>query len=134
MNAIARNLDGLGHLSRERVGAEMLKLLGACNPSEALGAMSQSGALNAILPGADPRSVGPLVHLEDTADLTPDPILRLAAMCNEGMAATLRLSKNALKRLTLLRRSAMEPISASELGYRLKSDAMAVLVLRRRVA
>lgn len=55
LSAIASNLEGLEGLSRERVGAEMLKLLAAPNPAPALAAMRSTGALAQLLPGADDR-------------------------------------------------------------------------------
>ena len=50
--AIADNLDGLETLSRERVGAEMIKLLSAPDPTRAVAAMDKAGVLLRILPGA----------------------------------------------------------------------------------
>ena len=49
--AIAGNLDGLSTLSRERVGAELLKLLAAPDPAPSVAAMRSTGVL-ARLPGA----------------------------------------------------------------------------------
>ena len=128
--AIAAHLDGLSILSRERVGAEVIKLLAAPDPAPAVAVMRQTGVLGAILPGTDDRALGPLVHLEDEARLPPDPILRLAALGTDFTDA-LRLSRDQARRLQLLRHWAESPAQASELGYRLgAADALAVIVLR----
>ena len=53
LDAIARNLDGLATLSRERVGSEVLKLLAAPDPAPAIAIMRATGVLGQVLPGAD---------------------------------------------------------------------------------
>jgi poly(A) polymerase len=62
--ACAAGVDGLDQLSRERVGAEMRKLLCAADPAPVLAAMQASGVLTRVLPGADTRFVAVLVHVE----------------------------------------------------------------------
>lgn len=100
--AIADNLDGLDRLSAERVGAELLKLLAAPDPVQAVAVMERTGVLPRILPGASPRALGPLLMAEAALALAPEPLRRLAAT---GFAdgAALRLSKPDQKRLALLR-------------------------------
>ena len=123
--AIAAHLDGLSRLSRERVGAEMIKLLSAPDPAPAVAAMRQTGVLHALLPGAEDRALAPLVHLSDSHD----PMLRLSAL-GEGFADPLRLSKAQAKRADMLREAAQSG-TATELGYRLGAeDACAALALR----
>ncbi|WP_299203256.1 CCA tRNA nucleotidyltransferase [uncultured Tateyamaria sp.] len=90
---IAENLDGLQSLSAERVGSEMLKLLGAADPAPALSIMQQTGVLAQILPGSDPTYVGPLIHLEQMVDAPIDPIARLAALGGQDVHDRLRLSR-----------------------------------------
>lgn len=104
--AIAANLDGLGKLSRERVGAELLKLLGAPDPAPEVAVMRQTGVLGQILPGADDRALAPLVHLEGEAGMPADPIRRLAAISGgadlrnrSGSARNRRAGWNAFMRL-----------------------------------
>jgi poly(A) polymerase len=87
--ACAELSEGMQGLSRERVGAEMRKLLAAANPAPAVGAMAQAGVLAQVLPGADVRGLAPLVHLEDA--LPPRWQRRLAVL--GGDLATLRLSR-----------------------------------------
>ena len=77
LSAIASNLDGLAKVSAERIGHEMRKLLSAPNPAPALAAMQHTGALHAVLPGADARAIPVLVHLETTA---PDALRRLLVL------------------------------------------------------
>jgi poly(A) polymerase len=62
--ACAALQEGLDRLSRERVGAETAKLLAARDPAPAVAAMAATGILARVLPGADPRPLAPLVHLE----------------------------------------------------------------------
>ena len=76
--AISANLDGLETVSRERVGAEIKKLLTAPDPARATAAMAQTGVLSLILPGADAYCLALLVHFEGQAGAGPAPIRRLA--------------------------------------------------------
>ncbi|MEZ5798622.1 MAG: CCA tRNA nucleotidyltransferase, partial [Paracoccaceae bacterium] len=55
---------GIETLSGERLAAEMAKLLTAPDPAPAVAAMAQGGVLGRVLPGADHRSLAPLVHFE----------------------------------------------------------------------
>ncbi len=116
--AIAANLDGLAGLSRERVGAELLKLLAAPDPAPSVAAMRQAGVLAQLTPGAEDRSLAPLVALEQQAGATPEPIRRLAAIATPEIAKTLRLSKAQLQRLTRMRDEASGTASIAELGFR----------------
>ncbi|TNF64609.1 MAG: CCA tRNA nucleotidyltransferase [Rhodobacteraceae bacterium] len=128
--AIAAHLDGLDRLSRERIGAEMLKLLAARDPAPAVAAMRQCGVLAAILPGTDDRALAPVVHFGGQLGLGPDPILRLAAL-GPDFTDALRLSRDQARRLDLLRRWAEGAAPGPELGYRLGAeDALAVIALR----
>ncbi|MCG7520437.1 CCA tRNA nucleotidyltransferase [Ruegeria sp. Ofav3-42] len=116
--AMASNLDGLTGLSRERVGAELLKLLGAPDPAPSVAAMRSVGVLAQLLPGADDRSLAPLVALEQQAGAEPDAVRRLAAIATPEIAKTLRLSRAQLQRLTRMRDEASGSASIAELGFR----------------
>ncbi|NOD33329.1 MULTISPECIES: CCA tRNA nucleotidyltransferase [unclassified Ruegeria] len=118
LSAIGANLDGLKSLSRERVGAELLKLLAAPDPAPAIATMRSTGVLAQLLPGANDRSLAPLVALEQAAGADPDPVRRLAAIATPEDAATLRLSRSQLQRLTRMRNEAQATTSVAELGYR----------------
>jgi poly(A) polymerase len=131
LDAVARNLDGLEALSRERVGAEMLKLLGAPDPAPAVAAMRATGALARVLPGAGDGLLGPLVHVEGEAGLPPDPLRRLAALGGEDAALRLRLSRRDAARLGRYLEHMASGLGPGELGYRLGAEeAEGVLALR----
>jgi len=92
--ACAALQEGLGRLSRERVGAETTKLLAAADPAPAVAAMATAGILARILPGADPAALAPLVHVEAAAGLAPDWRRRLAILGGApDWPAALRLSR-----------------------------------------
>nr|WP_210528679.1 CCA tRNA nucleotidyltransferase [Rubellimicrobium arenae] len=131
LDAVARNLDGLDTLSRERVGHEMMRLLAAPDPAPAVAAMRATGALARVLPGAGDGLLAPLVHVEGEAGLAPDALRRLAALGGEGPAEALRLSKAQAKRLGRLHDGLAGLTSPGELGYRWGADEAAdVLALR----
>ncbi|RBP96948.1 poly(A) polymerase [Rhodobacter sp. 140A] len=115
--ACAMLAEGIERLSRERVGHEMRKLLGAPDPAPAIAAMAATGILPHVLPGADPAALAPLVHLE--AGLPADPIRRLAVLGGTDPAERLRLSKPEARRLERLREGALSGAGPAVLGYRL---------------
>ncbi|WP_116597699.1 CCA tRNA nucleotidyltransferase [Primorskyibacter marinus] len=130
LSAIATNLDGLQTLSKERVGSEMLKLLAAPDPAPAIAAMDHTGVLRVILPGAVSTALAPLVHHEDSLNIPPDPLRRLAVLgVRDG--ESLRLSKAQQKQLTLLGDLIGNMDSPEALGYLYGADtALSVLILR----
>ena len=131
LDAIASNLDGLETLSAERVGQEFRKLLRASDPAPALALMRQTGALPVLLPGSDDRWISMLVHFEHGLGLTPDWLVRLAALGGEGLADRLRLSKVEAKRLALLQEHGFAGPPLSELAYRHGAEvALAAALLR----
>jgi poly(A) polymerase len=115
--ACASLADGLETISKERIGAEMRKLLSAGYPALALAPMAQCGVLARILPGADPRAIGPLTDLE--ADLDIDWLRRLAALGGEDAADRLRLSRAEARDLAALREAIGNLESPAVLGWRL---------------
>lgn len=118
LDAIARNLDGLHTLSRERVGSELKRLLEAPDPAPAVAVMRATGVLGHVLPGTDDTALGPLIALEDGLDA--DPIRRLAVLGGENVADHLRLSRKEASQLETLHRSL--GLGSGELGYRLGAD------------
>ncbi|MEP5761497.1 MAG: CCA tRNA nucleotidyltransferase, partial [Litoreibacter sp.] len=102
LDAIARNVQGVGTLSRERLGVELLRLLEAPDPVASIAGMRSTGVLQAVLSGADDRALGPLVHLEATLDIAPDSIRRLAILGGLDVAERLRLSRQDSERLRIL--------------------------------
>jgi poly(A) polymerase len=131
LSAIAANLAGIETLSRERVGSELIKLLSASEPEQAVAAMRQCGALAMVLQGVDDRALAPLVHLEQQTDMAPDGIRRLAALGGEEDGRGLRLSNEQRKRLAIYRDHIGTAEGAGELGYRHGADmARGILLLR----
>lgn len=133
LSAIASNLDGLTSLSKERVGAEIKKLLAAPDPAPAVAAMRSTGVLNVVLPGADDKALAPLVHFEQAVEAAPNAIRRLAAL-GAGWSGPLRLSKSETREIAVLRSQIGAMSSMDELGFRLGQDvARDVLLLRSAV-
>ena len=62
--ACAELAPGMSRLSRERIGAEMRKLLSAPDPGDALGLMQHCGVLQLALPGADAGLLPDLLRVE----------------------------------------------------------------------
>ena len=132
--AIAEHLDGLGQISRERIGAEMIKLLASVDPAPTVASMRSCGVLGTVLPGADDRPLAPLIHCEQQAGVKPDPIVRLTALGGVDSAERLRLSNAQARQLDLLRNQVGEVSPPLELGYRLGQETgLAVLLLRAAV-
>ena len=130
--ACAALAEGLGTISKERIGAEMRKLLSAGYPATALAAMEQSGVLARILPGADSRAIGPLTEVE--ADLDTDWLRRLAALGGEDPTENLRLSRAEARDLATLRDAIGSMDSPAVLGWRLgHARAVDALLLRAAV-
>ena len=119
LSACAINSPGIESLSRERVGQEMLKLLAARDPAPALAAMQVSGVLHRVLPGADAAPVAVLVHFEGEAQVTPDPIRRLAALGGQEVVDGLRLSNVHAGQLEKLKTTEGSP---AKLGYLMGAD------------
>lgn len=129
--ACAALSEGIENLSKERVGAEFLKLLSAPGPAETVATMMAAGVLMHVLPGADDRWLAPLVHLENANSVDADPIRRLAALGGEDQVSHLRLSRAQAKQLAHLIDGMGSPTSAAELGYRFgENTARDVLLLR----
>lgn len=127
----AAHLDGLEQLSRERIGAEMRKLLTAPDPAPAMAAMRSCGALLRILPGAGTGLLTVLIHVEQVAGLMPDWLRRLAALGGDDVADALRLSNAEAAKLGRLREGLDSTLSATALGYRFgAAEALDILALR----
>jgi poly(A) polymerase len=89
-SACRRNAGTLGNLSGERVAKELLRLLAAPAPADALEAMAEAGALAHWLPEySGTERLRGLVEREDT----PDPLRRLAAILVPPVTAAARRLK-----------------------------------------
>ncbi|MDP1748227.1 MAG: CCA tRNA nucleotidyltransferase [Reyranella sp.] len=103
-DACRRNAGALGSLSGERVAKELLRLLAAPAPADALAAMAEAGALDHWLPEyAGVARLGALIGREDR----PDPLRRLASVLAAGSDATalgkrLKLSTQQALRLDVM--------------------------------
>lgn len=104
---VARARD-LMALSRERIAAELLKLLAVADPVPAVEAMLAGGLFAPVLPEiAATARLAALVAAERAAGIAPDGLRRLAALLPpdpalaDKVAARLRLSKADRKRLVL---------------------------------
>ncbi|MGC9446455.1 CCA tRNA nucleotidyltransferase [Cereibacter johrii] len=127
--ACAARAEGVAQLSRERVGAEMRKLLSADDPAPSVAAMECAGVLAEVLPGAEARALPVLVHLE--AGRAPDWLVRLASLGGAEVADRLRLSRADGAALARLREAALAGAPPAEQGYRLGARLGAGAVLLR---
>lgn len=103
-------------LSAERVRDELLRLLAAPAPGEALALMAATGVLGAVLPEARALDrLARLVALEAAGEAEPEPERRLAAMLAvdragaEAVARRLKLSNAQTERLVLLAAPPLAP-------------------------
>ena len=81
LSAAIRARDGLARLSRERVRAELMKLLAAPRASEVVQTMGESGFLEPILGGVGyARRLSRLIAIEAERHHGPDALLRLGAL------------------------------------------------------
>ena len=117
LSVISDHLDGLDRLSKERIGAEMSKLLSAPDPAPAIAAMRSSGALMRVLEGADDRSLALLVHLESECDAPPNWLRRLAILGAEDARDSLRLNNDDSQKLTVMRDAIGDMTPPHALGY-----------------
>ena len=129
--AISDNLAGLETLSRERIGAEIRKLLAANDPAPCINTMAQTGVLRCVLPGSDPQFLAPLVHI--AADAPPSWLARLAVMGGQDVQAALRLSKAEMDIYQTLRTEIGTVTRPAALGWKF-GRASAVDVIHSRAA
>lgn len=104
--ACAARANDLMALSRERIAAEMLKLLVARDAVSVVALMVDHAILRAVLPEIDAAGVARLTALaaaERDSGIAPDAIRRLAALVPaadaDGVGARLKLSNTDRKRL-----------------------------------
>ena len=121
--ACAMHVDGISALSKERLGAEMKKLLAAPDPGPALSSMAACGVLAKVLPGADSKFVAPLVHIEGLASITPKWQRRLVAIGGENLAKRLRLSNAEGRYIATVKSALQSDESAKIKAYRFGADA-----------
>ncbi|MDC0074195.1 CCA tRNA nucleotidyltransferase [Alphaproteobacteria bacterium] len=102
--------EGLKNLSSDRVKGELFKILNSTNVMASLSAMAETGVLQVILPQATrPDVLEFLINLEHSAEIQPDPILRLASLIHppeknlknllQSVSKKIKLSKKELNKL-----------------------------------
>jgi len=114
-------------LSRERIAAELVKLLVAANAIPVVALMVARGILRPVLPEADRVDrLHALAAAERAAGVAPDPIRRLAALiasdAADAVGARLKLSKADRKRLAAATAGTGEE-GPRALAYRVGPDA-----------
>ena len=141
--ACARLAPGMKGLSRERIGWELLALLGLPDPSLTVRRMAELGVLGEVLPEADAARLGALIASEQREGVAGDAVRRLGAMLPadpqlaEQVAARLRLSGAQKKRLAALAARRERPADAPRaLAHRIgiESATDRLLVEGRNVA
>jgi len=127
--ACAQLAPGMKGLSRERIGWELMNLLGLPDPAATVQRMAQLGVLAQVLPEADPAPLPALIAAEQHAHTAPDALRRLAAMLPPDpelaqlVGARLRLSIAQRKRLALAAVRAREGENARALAYEVGREA-----------
>ncbi len=122
---LAATLKGL---SRERIGMEMMNLLGLPDPAPTVVRMAELGVMAQILPEADVTALAALVGEERRQAIAPDPLRRLASLLPadvalaEQVAARFRLSGAQKKRLKAAAARDEWPGDARAMAYRLGRD------------
>jgi poly(A) polymerase len=119
--ACAENRSGVASLSRERVTAEVTRLLAAPDPTRAAQAMSDCAILDMVLPGSRPQGLPALIRVEAAANTPPRWQRRLAAL--GGNSASLRLSRREIRELADVQAARSAKGSPAQLAQRFGSDA-----------
>ena len=119
--AIGARVELAAGLSRERVGAELRKLLSAPDPALAVASMAATGLLAQVLPGAFAAGLAPLVAVEPPA--APDWHRRLVALGGEDAPQRLRLSRAEATRLEQTRKALEGGVPAAVAAYRFGPEA-----------
>lgn len=115
---------GIEGLSRERIGAEMTRLLAAPDPAPAVTAMAGAGIFQLVLPGSEPSGLAELVGVEGAAGAAPRWQRRLAALGAGGdTAGQLRLSRTDAKTLEMTARALEADATPAVAGYRFGAEA-----------
>ncbi|MDN5569206.1 MAG: CCA tRNA nucleotidyltransferase [Paracoccus sp. (in: a-proteobacteria)] len=114
--ACAAHKGGLSGIARERIGAEMRKLLAAPDPAASVALMQDTGVLDLGLPGAHPAALTALLRCE--GDTPPAWQRRLAAL-HDDPATALRLSRSEAKVQASLRKAMSLDWSLDQAAYRL---------------
>ncbi len=86
--------DQIATLSAERIAKELLKLLAAEDPREAVALMAQTGVLATVLPEPiDLERFNGMVTIEEDQLFETDPVLRLAALLPDDQVAAAQFAE-----------------------------------------
>lgn len=118
---------GLQKISRERIGAEMRKLLSAPDPGPAVALMAETGVLAQVLPDAEATHLAALIAAEGS---TAPSWARRLALLSQNAADALRLSKSEAGYQSKLAEAASW--SLPEAAWRLSETAATDLALIRQ--
>lgn len=125
LDACTARANDLMALSRERIADELIKLFSLDDPTPTVRLMHDRGLFTPVVPEVgDVERLAALVAFERSADVTPDPLRRLASLLPSDpetatrVAARLKLSNKAKKRLA----------SAADLSLGLNPRALAYRV------
>lgn len=127
LTACCEAANSLMALSRERIADELLKLLLVADPAPTLDMMVSGGILRAVLPEIDETGVARLEQMvarEDSTKIEPSAVRRLTALVPQNIevadqiAARLKLSNKARKRMALALTPIDVAMSLNELAYR----------------
>lgn len=127
LTACREAANSLMALSRERIADELLKLLLVVDPAPTLDMMVSGGILRAVLPEIDETGVARLEQMvarENSAKIEPSAVRRLTALMPQNIevadqiAARLKLSNKARKRMALALTPVDAAMSLNELAYR----------------
>jgi len=131
LEACTARANDLMALSRERIADELLKLLALPDPVKTVALMVERRILTPVLPEIDSNGLGRLSALilrEQRSDAEGEALRRLAALLPPdpalaaSMAARLRLSNKATKRLVSAARRGARDEDARALAYRLGTE------------
>ncbi|MFN3457910.1 MAG: CCA tRNA nucleotidyltransferase [Novosphingobium sp.] len=126
--AVAELAPGMKGLSRERVGWELMNLLGLPDPAPTVRQMAELGVLAQVMPEASGEGLSCLdrtIANEHAAGASPVALRRLAALLPadpplaEQVAARLRLSVAQRKRLAVVAARVSAEDDARALAYRI---------------
>jgi len=130
LEACAARANDLMALSRERIADELLKLLALDNPAPTVRIMLERGILKAVLPEIElerRRDLEMLIAAERSAGIPPQALRRFASLLPrnpalaETIAARLKLSNKARKRLACAASAELEP-RPEALAYRVGTE------------
>lgn len=121
--------DGLARVARERIGAEMKKLLAAPDPVRSVALMQETRVLARILPGADASALPRLIALEPDLAAPAWP-RRLASLSSPDAPKALRLSRDEARVQQSLAVALASGWSLNEAGYRMGPCATDYALIR----